>query len=139
MARRSNLGRHKSPAATPHTDLRARLEAARLDLRALFRAADQLLLGQDLPDELHALLELDADFAEALWVLDQPQGRFDLTAMERDTLASLDEVSAARQEFLDLLAASERRRLTDRAAAVRATLTADDAYLEIPGRDPQAR
>jgi hypothetical protein len=139
MARRRNLTRRKNPTSTTHADLRAHLEAARLDLRALFRAADHLRLGQDLPDELHALLELDADFAEALWVLDQPQECFDLTAMEHDTLASLHEVPAARQEFLRLLTPSERRRLADRAAVVRSTLTTDDAYFDIPGPNPQAR
>jgi hypothetical protein len=30
------------------------------------------------------------DFAEALWVLDQPRGRFNLSAMIDDTLASLN-------------------------------------------------
>src|SRR5881628_1294897 len=54
-------------------DLRARLEAARLDLLALFRSLDQRQLSAaEIPQPLlRQLLELDADFAEALWALDQ--------------------------------------------------------------------
>lgn len=119
-------------------DLRARLESARLDLRALFQALDQVFVAQDLPDELHALLELDADFAEALWALDQPTGRLDLAAMTRDTLASLGDVANARERFLRCLDAAEQHRLAARLAIVRMTLRQGDAYLDIPGRDPQA-
>ncbi len=117
---------------------RQRLEAARLDLRALFRAADQLLVGQQLPDELHRLFELDADFAEALHIMDIAPRRIDVRAMLRDTEASFAEVNEARAEFLDTLAAPIRKRLETRAAVVRATLDPDDAYLDIPGRDPAA-
>lgn len=138
MARRPQPSPSRSvPSPAVPADLRARLERARLDLRALFRALDQVFLAQDLPDELHALLELDADFAEALWALDQPRGRFDLAAMTRDTLASLAGVANAREEFLGCLDADEQRRLAARLAVVRLTLRPDDAYLEIPGRDPQ--
>jgi hypothetical protein len=51
----------------PH-DLRARLEAARLDLLALFRALDQMdLTALEIPQRLlQQLFELDADCAEAL-------------------------------------------------------------------------
>jgi hypothetical protein len=68
-------------------ELRIRCETARLDLRALYRSLDRHHLLLDVPWEVRALHELDADVAEALWVLDQPNGRFDLKAMERDTLA----------------------------------------------------
>jgi len=117
---------------------RQRLEAARLDLRALFRAADQLLVGQQLPNELQRLFELDADFAEALHVMDIVPRGIDVRAMLRDTEASFAEVSDARAKFLDMLAAPIRKRLETRLAVVRATLGPTDAYLDIPGRDPAA-
>jgi hypothetical protein len=51
-------------------DLRARLEAARLDLLSLFRALDRLNLSPaEIPQRLiRQLFELDADYVEALWV-----------------------------------------------------------------------
>ena len=56
-------------------DLRTRLEQARLDLKALFRALDGLDLSPDeIPQRrIRQLFELDADFAEALWALDIKQ------------------------------------------------------------------
>ncbi len=119
-------------------NLRARLEAARLDLRALFRALDEMGLAQGLPSELQDLMELDADFAEALWVLDQPVGRFDLAAMTRDTLASFAALPATLEDFFALLPPRTRTALAARVTPVRSALHAHDAYLYIPGRDPQA-
>jgi len=54
-------------------DLRPRLEAARLDLLALFRALDQRDLSPaEIPQRLiQRLFELDADCVEALWAIDQ--------------------------------------------------------------------
>lgn len=120
-------------------ELRTQLEAARLDLRALYRALDRLGLTQDLPAELGHLQELDADFAEALWVLDQPRGRFDLTAMTRDTVESLARLPAARERFLALFDGLTRELLEQRVQVTRGGLSPDDAYLEIPGRDPAVR
>ncbi len=82
--------------------------------------------------------ELDADLAEALWVLDQPRGRFDLEAMERDTLASLERIPGARDRVLSLLDEEERSDLLACMIAVRESLASEDAYLQIPGRDPMA-
>lgn len=124
----------KAPA-----ELRTQLEAARLDLRALYRALDRLRLTQDLPAELGRLQELDADFAEALWVLDQPRGRFDLTAMTRDTVESLARLPAARERFLALFDGLTRELLEQRVQVTRGGLSPDDAYLEIPGGDPSVR
>src|SRR5450432_496599 len=78
-------------------DLRPRLETARLDLLALFRALDRLnLTPEQIPQRLiRQLFELDADFAEALWGLDQPPGKLNLKAMVRDTLAALEQLPAA--------------------------------------------
>ena len=140
MATRSShlSGKLSALERTLPKGFRQRLEAARLDLRALFRAADQLLVGQQLPDELHRLFELDADFAEALHVMDIAPHGINVMAMLRDTEASFAELSDARAEFLDTLAAPTRERLETRATVVRATLDPDDAYLGIPGRDPAA-
>jgi hypothetical protein len=119
--------------------LRPRLEAARLDLLALFRALDSLLLAQRQPPELRVILELDADIAEALAVLDHPPHGLSLPAMVRDTLASLDEIASARQEFVDTLPSADRDRLALRCEVVRATLDPREAYNQIPGRDPRLR
>jgi hypothetical protein len=118
--------------------LRGRLETARLELRALFRAADQVHIAQSLPDELHRLMELDADFAEALHVMDLSPPGIDARAMLRDTLASLDELADARDDFLDSLEAKQRKRLEAHLPSVRAGLPPEAAYIDIPGRDPTA-
>lgn len=117
-------------------DLRRRLEAARLDLLGLFRALDSLHIAVDLPDELHDLFELDADFAEALAVLDHPTTGFDLVAFQRDTLAALDDLAAAKADFLAIIDAGQRARLDRRLPVVRATLDPREAYSQVPGRDP---
>ena len=91
---------HRTPAAIP-ADLRARLETARLDLLALFRALDRMdLSAAEIPQrQLHRLFDLDADFAEALWGLDQSAGSFDVHAMLRDTLAALEQLPTANARF----------------------------------------
>lgn len=96
-------------------------------------------LAQELPAELRRLQELDADLAEALWVLDQPPGRFDLSALAKDTLASLSQLASAREALLRTFDDSTRAQVEARAAATRHVLSPEDAYLEIPGRDPSAR
>src|SRR6266446_7597658 len=90
----------RSALAIP-VDLRARLEAARLDLLALFRALDRMdLSAAEIPQRLiHQLFELDADYVEALWALDQPPGGLDLRAMLRDTLAALEQLPDALVRF----------------------------------------
>jgi len=89
------MARH-SPVAIP-ADLRPRLETARLDLLALFRALDRMdLTPAEIPQHLiRQLFELDADYVEALWGLDQPPGKLSLTAMLRDTLAALEQLTDA--------------------------------------------
>src|SRR3984957_5395004 len=89
------MARH-SPVAIP-ADLRPRLETARLDLLALFRALDRMdLTPAEIPQRLiRQLFELDADYVEALWGLDQPAGKLDLRAMLRDTLPALEQLPAA--------------------------------------------
>lgn len=139
MARRFSRPPGSAKRQVGARNLRPRLEAARLDLRALYRALDRMRLAQDLPAELRRLQELDADLAEALWVLDQPAGKFDLSAMARDTLASLSRLASARGALLRAFDDATRAEVEDRAAATRNLLSREDAYLEIPGRDPSAR
>jgi hypothetical protein len=117
-------------------ELREVLERSRLSLLTLFRALDRLELAQEIPPELHMLFELDADLAEALWVLDQPPGRYDLSAMTADTIASLRAIPDALRAFFALLSEPAQAELSVCADAVRATLSPSDAYLQIPGRDP---
>lgn len=119
-------------------DLRSRLETARLDSLALFRALDQLCLpAAELPQRrLRELFELDADCAEALWALDQPPGHLNLRAMVRDTLASLDLLPPSRTRLRAALPASVRAALAAVEPAVRAGLVLADAYADVPGRDP---
>ena len=107
-----------------------------MELLALYRALDRMLLAQDLPDELRELGELDADLAEALHVMEQPQGRLDYAAMVRDTLASLGRIPAAREKLLAGFDSATRDRLVERATATREVLRREEAYYEIPGRDP---
>src|SRR6266849_1741824 len=108
MARRSTA---ELPA-----DLRARLEEARLDLLALFRAMDRIDLSPaEIPQRLiRQLFELEADLVEALWALDQPAGRLDLRAMLRDILAALEQLPDASNRF--------RSKLPRRAHSTLATL-----------------
>ena len=118
--------------------LRQRLERERLELRALFRAADRLLVGQQLSDELHQLFELDADFAEVLHLMDLAPRDVDIKSMLRDTETSFQHVPSTRAQFLATLPTSDRKRLEAHALTVRPTLALGDAYIDIPGRDPNA-
>jgi len=122
-------------------DLRSRLETARLDTLALLRALDHApVLPPDLPQpETQQLFELDADCAEALWALDQPPGSLDFQAMVRDTLTSLDELPAAREQLRLGLPAPVRPRVLKLEPIIRASLDPREAYDQIPGRDPNTR
>lgn len=125
----------------PPKDLRSRLEMARLDTLALLRALDHTpVLPPDLPQpQTHQLFELDADCAEALWALDQPPGSLDFDAMVRDTLVSLDELPAAREQVRGRLPHAVRPRVLKIEQSIRATLDLREAYNQIPGRDPNIR
>jgi hypothetical protein len=119
-------------------DFRARIEAARLDLLTLFRALDRMdLTPAEIPQRLiRQLFELDADYVEALWALDQPAGSLDLRAMLRDTLAALEQLPQAKARFRKNL---PRRHPTLAAleATIRKSLKPSEAYSMVPGRDPQ--
>ena len=128
----------RSPAQIP-ADLRSRLESARLHLLALFRALDQMdLTPSEIPQRLiRQLFELDADYAEALWALDQPVGRLDMHAMLRDTLASLEQLPQACSRFRKLLPSRAQLSLNTLEADFLTRLNLADAYNMVPGRDPQ--
>jgi hypothetical protein len=129
---------HRSPPSIP-PDLRARLEAARLDLLALFRALDQMdLTALEIPQRLlQQLFELDADYAEALWALDQPPESFDLRAMLRDTLAALEQLPKACTRFRKNLPKRAHPILLSLEPVVRNSLDIREAYNMIPDRHPQ--
>lgn len=119
-------------------EFRSDLEVMRLNLLAFFRSLDRLGLAQDLPRAVRRLFELDADLAEALWVLDQPVGRFNVAAMTYDTMASIEAVFQTIAEFLETLPLGDRIRLSVTQRAIRGSLSREDAYNQIPGRDPAA-
>ena len=120
-------------------DLRARLETARLDLLALFRALDRMDLSTtEIPQRLlRQLFNLDADFAEALWGLAQPAGRLDVRTMLRDTLAALDQLPAATTRFRKNLPRRAHPTLANLETSIRKMLNPREAYSMVPGRDPQ--
>ena len=128
------------PLAEPiPADLRARLENARLDLLALFRALDRMdLSSSEIPQRLiRQLFELDADYAEALWALDQPPGTLDMHLMLRDTLVALEQLPEACSRFRKNLPPRAHPTLTTLETAVRNLLSPAEAYSMVPGRNPQ--
>jgi len=129
---------HRSPLTIP-TDLRSRLEAARLDLLALFRALDRMdLSALEIPQRLlRQLYELDADYVEALWGLDQPPAALDVRAMLRDTLAALEQLPDALARFRKTLPRRAHPTLAVLEQSVRTALDPHEAYNMVPGRDPQ--
>ena len=133
MARRSTA---EIPA-----DLRARLEGARLDLLALFRALDRMDLSPtEIPQRLiRQLFELDADYVEALWALDQPLGSLDLHAMLRNTLAALNQLPEACARFRTNLPRRAQSILAQLEITVRCGLDPAEAYSMVPGHSPQNR
>ena len=120
-------------------DLRARLEIARLDLLALFRAFDRMnLTPQQIPQRLlRQLFELDADYAEALWGLDQPPGKLNVPVMLRDTQVALDQLPAACSRFRKTLPLQAHALLSRLEVTIRSKLNPAEAYNMVPGRDPK--
>jgi len=124
----------KLPVTIP-ADLRPRLEAARLDLLALFRALDRMdLSSAEIPQRLiRQLFELDADYAEALWALDQEPGTLDLRTMLRDTLAALDQLPEACARFRQNLPRRAPTRLAELELSIRKGLAPAEACNMVPG------
>jgi hypothetical protein len=83
--------------------------------------------------------ELDADFAEALHVLDFPTRGLDVRAMVADTRASLHQVPATRERFLAGLAPRANAPLERWIATIRPGLTREDARPPSRTRDPGLR
>lgn len=129
---------HRSSLEIPG-DLRARLEVARLDLLALFRALDRMgFSAQEIPQRLlRQLLQRDADYAEALWALDQVEGRLDWRAMLRDTLKALDHLPSVSAQFRKQLPARAHPTLEHLESSIRKKLNPTEAYSMVPGRDPE--
>ena len=129
---------HRSPLEIPG-DLRARLEVARLDLLALFRALDRMDLSpREIPQRLlRQLYERDADYAEALWALDQVEGSLDRSAMLRDTLTALDRLPSASAQFRKQLPARAHPSLEQLEGGIRKALNPKEAYNMVPDRDPE--
>ena len=128
----------RPPAEIP-ADLRSRLETARLDLLAIFRALDRMhLTPEQIPQRLlRQLFELDADYVKALWGLDQPSGKLNLHAMLRDTLAALDQLPAACARLRKNLPPKAHPILAQFERTIRMNLNPAEAYNMVPGRDPQ--
>ena len=126
-------------AAQIPPDLRPRLETARLDLLALFRALDRMdLTPPEIPQRLiRQLFELDADYVEALWALDQPVGKFDWQATLRNALAALEQLPQACSRFRKHLPSRAHPTLSTLEAELRNRLNPTEAYNMVPGRDPQ--
>ena len=120
-------------------DLRARLETARLDLLALFRALDRMhLTPQQIPQRLiRQLFELDADYVEALWGLDQPHRKLNVPTMLRNTLAALEQLPEACSRFRKTLPVQAHAPLSRLELTIRSNLNPAEAYNMVPGRDPQ--
>lgn len=78
-------------------------------------------------------MEVDADFAEALCVLEQvPAMDLDWAAMTRDTRAALERMPAVREAFLATFDRPTRAVLEARAEALRGELSPREAYRDIP-------
>jgi hypothetical protein len=130
---------HRSPREIPG-DLRARLEVARLDLLALFRALDRMDLSpKEIPQGLlRQLFEKDADYAETLWALDQPEGSLDRRALLREALTALDQLPSACAQFRKQLPARAYPTLEQLERTLRKKLNPKEAYNMVPGRDPES-
>jgi hypothetical protein len=122
-------------------DLRARLEAARLDLLALFRALDRMHVApQQIPQRLiRQLFELDADYVEALWALDQPPAKLNPRAMLRDTLAALEQLPAACSRFRKTLPSTAQPTLSKLELTIRSNLSPTEDLQYGPGSVPPER
>jgi hypothetical protein len=86
---------------------------------------------------IRLLFELDADYAEALWALDQPAGALDLSLMIRDTLAALEQLPEASNRLRKNFPTRAHPALAQLEITVRQHLQPVEAYNMVPGRDPK--
>jgi hypothetical protein len=97
------------------------------------------LAPAEIPQRLiRQLFELDADYAEALWALDQPPGNLDLRLMLRDTLAALEQLPEAAFRFRKNLPRRAHPVLAQLEVTVRQSLLPAEAYNMVPDRNPQS-
>jgi hypothetical protein len=97
------------------------------------------LSAREIPQRLlQQLFELDADYAEALWVLDQPPAKFDLRLMLRDTLSALEQLPATCALFRTNLPQRARPILASLEPRVRHSLDPREAYNMLRDTDPQS-
>jgi hypothetical protein len=96
------------------------------------------LSPKEIPQRLlRQLFARDADYAEALWALDQVDGRLDRRAMVRDTLTALDQLPSACALFRKQLPAHAHPTLEQLEGSIRKALSPKEAYAMVPGRDPE--
>jgi hypothetical protein len=88
---------------------------------------------------MHDLFELDADYAEALWSLDQPPGHIDVRAMVRGTMTSLKQMHGISMRFRKNLAPHAHPTLENIERHIRFSFDPKEAYNMVPGRDPKAQ
>jgi len=81
---------------------------------------------------LRQLFELDADYVEALWALDQTPGRFKLRATLRDTSAALERMPQLLTKFRCLLPPRAQSTLPALERSVRKSLNPGEAYNMVP-------
>jgi len=92
---------------------------------------------------LRQLFELDAEYAEALWALDQPAASLDRRTTERafrmlrDTLTALEQLPKTCARFRKKLPRHALSTLTQLEMSVRLALDPREAYNMVPGRDPE--
>src|SRR5713226_5961550 len=141
---------HRPPLEIPG-DLRARLEVARPDLLALFRAlrngrgtrvsrtVDRMHVSaaEILQRFLRQLFELDADYVQALWALEQPAARLDRRTRLRDTLTALEQLPKTCTRFRKKLPRHAVSTLAQLEMSVHMALDPREAYNMVPGRDPE--
>jgi len=97
------------------------------------------LAPAEIPQRLmRQLFELDADYAEALWALDQVPGTLDLKLMLRDTLAALEQLPEASSRLRKNLPSRAHPVLAKLELTVRQSLLPAEAYNMVPGHDPQS-
>jgi hypothetical protein len=92
----------------------------------------------EIPQRLiRQLFELDADYVEALWALDQPPSSLNLHSMLRDTLAALEQMPELCSRFRKNLPSRAHPILGQLESTIRRHLDPAEAYCMVPGRDPQ--
>jgi hypothetical protein len=101
----------------------------------VFHALDGMNLSAQIPHRLlRQLLPGDANYAEALWALDQVEGSLD--RMLRD-LKALDRLPPAGDQLRKQLPAGVQPTLEHLESSIRKKLNPKEAYNMVPGRDPE--